>query len=444
MPGLQLQVRRCPCLRQRQTREGHTINRGSLSLNQFEASTLWQNSQFRAYMGSTAFTGAAQSMQQLLISWLLVGILLLSADQVGMIQAMIGLPGIVLLLWGGASADRTDARGLLIKVYGITWLFPAVLYVCVQADYLNIWSVAIFGLLMSTAIAFSSPAQQAILNRVSGKDVQRAVTAATAIGFGVQILGLLVAGQMEVVGVGNILIIQTLSLILGGLAIRKIAPSPPAPLGSKEPMLHIIYAGLQASHANKTIFNTLVINFISSVFNGGAFVTVLPFIVKRSYDGDAIGLATIMIVFFGGATISNIIQFKIMPLAMPGLWFLIMQFTRVLILGCLWLKPEWWLLMIVLFVWGLNMGVTTTLSRTIVQESARPEFLARILSVYSLGLLGSLPIGAVILGFLIEAFGTMNALIPAMISSLLLCVYGFFFTRVWRYRSPAFDEKAGG
>jgi hypothetical protein len=54
--------------------------------------SLWQNSQFKIYLGSTAFTGNATAMQQLLLSWLLVGILLLPADQVGMIQAVIGLP----------------------------------------------------------------------------------------------------------------------------------------------------------------------------------------------------------------------------------------------------------------------------------------------------------------------------------------------------------------
>jgi hypothetical protein len=71
-----------------------------------------------------------------------------------------------------------------------------------------------------------------------------------------------------------------------------------------------------------------------------------------------------------------------------------------------------------MFAWGLNMGLTTTLSRTIVQESAEPEFRARILSVYSLGLIGSAPIGAIVLGNIIEIFGTLEALIPAMLVSV--------------------------
>ncbi len=402
---------------------------------------LWQNAQFRAYLGSTAFSGTAMAMQQLLISWLLVGILLLPANQVGVIQAVIGLPGIVLLLLGGASADKTDPRRLLIQVYALAWLFPLVLIGFIEADMLNIWTVGLFGIAMSIVTSFTSPAQQAILNRVAGKDVQRAVTVATAIGMVVQVGGLLLAGQMEIVGVTNVLIIQAVSLVLGAFAVRMITAVEIPANANREPTLKIIAEGFRATYENKTILQTLIINFTSSIFNAGAFMTALPFIVKRAYDGDAFGLATVMIVFYTGATISNIIQFKIMPLARPGFWFLTMQLTRAVIVFLVWLQPGWWFLLAIMFVWGLNMGVTTNLSRAIVQESARPEYLARILSVYSLGLLGTMPIGALILGFVIDAFGTMNALVPAMVVSSILCAYGFVFTDVAKYRSPGFQTS---
>lgn len=402
--------------------------------------SLWQNQQFRVYLSSTAFTGTATAMQQLLLSWLLVGILLLPADQVGIIQAVIGLPGIVLMLWGGARADKADPRTLLVRVYAVAWLFPLALFGMNSIDQLNLWTVGVFGIAMSTAISFSNPAQQSILNRIAGKDVQRAVTAATAMGFIVQMLGLVLAGQMEIVGVGDVLLIQSASLILGAIAVTRITPLSAAPIANQESILSMMLAGFKSAHRNKTIMNMLIITFTSGIFNAGAFLTALPFIVKRAYDGDAWGLATIMVVFYAGATISNIIQFRIMPLERPGLWFLVMQFTRIFILLLVWIQPSWWLLMAVLFIWGLNMGVTTNLSRAIIQEASEPQYLARVLSVYSLSMLGSVPIGALIVGFIIEAFGTMNAMVPAMFVSAILCIYGFFFTKVGQYRSPAFDD----
>ena len=52
-------------------------------------------------------------------------------------------------------------------------------------------------------------------------------------------------------------------------------------------------------------------------------------------------------------------------------------------------------------------------------------------------MMGSAPVGALVLGLLIEAFGTLNALLPAVFVSLGLAVYGIFRTPLWRYQSPA-------
>jgi len=405
-------------------------------VNSKEDSSIWQNLEFRAYLGSTAFTGIAFAMQYLLISWLLIGVLLLPADRVGVLQAIMGLPGIFLMLWGGASADRADPRQLLVRVYLYAPLLPLFLIVVDQGGWLGVWTVTIWGLGMSVFGSFSSPAQQAVLNRVAGADVQKAISAATAIGFLVQMIGLTVAGQMELVGLTPVLIAQAICLIMGGLMIRRLAPQPPTKQGSEVTVWRGILKGLRETYKDRVVFNVLLINFISSIFNAGAFLTVLPYILKRIYDGDALLLATLMIVFYAGATISNVWMIRLMPFARPGRLFLLMQLSRIIILFLLWIQPAWWLVVLTIIGWGLNMGFTSTLARTIVQESAKPEYRGRVLSVFNLGLLGSIPIGALVLGIVIETFGTLNALIPAMMTSFILCAYGVIRTGIWNYQSP--------
>ncbi len=398
--------------------------------------SLWQNAQFRTYLASTAFTGTAMAIQQLLVSWLLVGILVLPGGQVGLVQALIGLPGILLMVLGGANADQIDPRSLLMRVYGAAWVFPLFLFTMVQLDALNIWTVSLFGVGMSTAIAYANPAQQALLNRTAGQDVQRGVTVATAATFIVQMFGLMISGQMETIGIEIVLVIQGASLILGALAVRGIAAAiaPSAPSGT--PTMQAIREGFKAAYDNRPVLHTLEITFLSGAFNYGAFTIVVPFVVKHVYAGDALGFATIMIIFYGGATVSNAIQYWIMPLARPGFWFLAMQATRAAILLVIWLQPSWWLLAVMMFIWGLNMGVTTNLSRAIVQEASAPDVLARLLSVLSLGVLGAMPIGAFLLGLVIQGFGELNALLPAIVVSVLLCLYGFLYTDLDSYTSP--------
>lgn len=403
--------------------------------------TIWQRPKFRTYMSSTGFSGMALAMQQLLLSWVLVGILELPADEVGLIQAVIGIPSVFLMLLGGARSDSQDPRRLLLLVYVVAPIFPLFLWLAEGADSLKtadlaIWSVMVWGLGVSIVQALSLPAQQAILNEISGREVQQGVTVATALGMIVQVVGLILAGQMERIGLGTVLIVQAISFAFAALAIRQL-PSLEIMAGQAGVSAwQQIRDGLRATMQDRVIKSVLGINFISSIFNAGSMMTVFPFIVKRVYEGDAFTLSLLMATFFGLAAISNAILLRFMPLARPGRLYLLFQLSRVVIIFLLYIKGDWWLLTLAVMLWGLNMGLTSNLARTIVQESAQPEYRGRILSVFTVTMMGSAPVGALVLGFLIEMFGTLNALLPAIFVSLVLAIYGSLRTPVWAYRSP--------
>ena len=396
---------------------------------------IWQNSEFKLYLGSTAFSGIAFAMQQLLLSWTLIGILEVPASQVGLIQAAAGIPGIFVMLLGGVRADDTDPRTLLIRVYLFAPVLPLFLITVVQLQQLSIQAVLLWALGMSFCVSYSSPAQQTILNRIASSSVQKAVSAATAVGFLVQIFGLGIAGTIDKFGLSPALAFQATCIGLGAFAVRRLHPQPPVIEKTESPFKNLA-DGFSEIYKQRDIMQTLIINFTSSVFNAGAFMTVFPFIVKEIYGGNAFLLSFLMVIFYAGATISNLLMIRVMPLVRPGRIFLIMQLSRMVILGLIWFQPVFWVFALACVGWGLNMGVTMTLARTIVQESAAAEFRARIMSVYSLGLLGSAPIGALILGSLIDSLGILNALIPAISISIGLFMYGIIFTNVYNYRSP--------
>ena len=374
-------------------------------------------------------------MQQLLLSWTLIGILEVPASQVGLIQAAAGIPGIFVMLLGGVRADDTDPRTLLIRVYLFAPVLPLFLIIVVQLQQLSIQAVLLWALGMSFCVSYSSPAQQTILNRIASSSVQKAVSAATAVGFLVQIVGLGIAGTIDKFGLSPALAFQATCVGLGAFAVRRLHPQPPVIQKTESPLKNLA-DGFREIYKQRDIMQTLIINFTSSVFNAGAFMTVFPFIVKEIYGGNAFLLSFLMVIFYAGATISNLLMIRVMPLVRPGRIFLIMQLSRMVILGLIWFEPVFWIFALACVGWGLNMGVTMTLARTIVQESATAEYRARIMSVYSLGLLGSAPIGALILGSLIDSLGILNALIPAISISIGLFVYGIIFTNVYNYRSP--------
>src|SRR5690606_2684553 len=139
-------------------------------------------------------------------------------------------------------------------------------------------------------------------------------------------------------------------------------------------------------------------NFLSSLFNAGAYVIAIPYIVKEVYLGDAAFYASVMIVFSAGSIGSNVLLLAFMPLLRPGRLFLLMQLTRVVILLVLFLQPSLWLFYLTMFAWGLNMGVTTTLVRTTVQELADPARRSQVLSVLLLSFMVTAPASSLLLG----------------------------------------------
>ncbi len=101
--------------------------------------SIWRSSQFRYYTASTSFVGFSFAMQTLLVSWLLIGVLHTPANRVGLAQAIIGIPGLFLMLWGGVSADRADPYSLMTRMYGFAVLPPLVLAAAIIGGGLSFW-----------------------------------------------------------------------------------------------------------------------------------------------------------------------------------------------------------------------------------------------------------------------------------------------------------------
>ena len=107
------------------------------------------------------------------------------------------------------------------------------------------------------------------------------------------------------------------------------------------------------------------------------------------------------------------------------------------------MQPSLWLFLLALVAWGTNMGITTTLVRTTVQELAPQAERAQILSILLLSFMVSSPISAILLGFLIEGTSPLTGLIPGMAISLLIFAIGSWKSGLWQYRSePSILNRA--
>ncbi len=374
---------------------------------------------------------AAISLQGFLLSWMLVGILELPGDQVGYGRALIEAPALFVLILGGLLADRVDGRSLLMRMHLVIGLPSVALAVCAAVDWLHFAAVLVWGFAIAGLQSAADPARQAMLSRVAIIDVQRTVTIMTIVTSLVGLLGVWIGGQLEAVGLIEVLTLQAALFAAGAIAVHRLPAMPVrAPLGRPD-----LLGGLRSAWRLPLIRNVIGLNFLSSLFNAGAYVVAVPFIVKEVYGGGAEFFANVIIVFTAGSIGSNIILLRFMPLTWPGRLFLVMQLTRVVILALLYVRPSLPIFYATILAWGLNMGVTTTLVRTTVQELAPESHRAQILSVLLLSFMVSAPISSMLLGNLIAGYDPLTALLPGIAISLVIFFVGVARSGLWRYRA---------
>ena len=371
------------------------------------------------------------SLQGFLFTWLLVGVLEVPPDQTGVARSLAEFPPLAILLIGGVLGDRFNGRSYLAVMHLLMCLPPLAIAMVFELGLLSYWWVVTFGVLMAGIQSLSDPVRQSTLARVARFDIQRAVTIMTIATSLVGIGGMYVGGQLERLGLASVLVIQSLTFLAGLVAVWRL-PSLP---GARSAQRLNIGAGLKAVMQMPLVRNVIGLNFLSSLFNAGAYIIVIPYIVKEVYLGGPETFALVLIIFTTGAIGSNVALLPFMPLRRPGRLFLILQLTRVAILYVIWLAPTLMLFYAALFVWGLNQGMTTTLARAIVQELAPPDEGARILSVLILSFMVSAPVSAILLGVLVERFDPMAGLLPGMAISLVIFGIGVIKSGLWSYRS---------
>ena len=381
------------------------------------------------------------SIQQLLVTWILVGVLDQSPEAVGLAQLIIGVPALLFMLWGGVIGDRVDGRTLLFQSHLLSAIPPLILALAVYVDHLGFWVLIATALIANLLNSASNPARNTILNSVAGNRLQYAISLSTGIGSLATMLGTRIAGEIDNFGLIQVLLLQSACFGLGGLFVlglkkNSAVSTPPDPLETKPSMIEVIQEGLNYTWRFKLARDLVGLNFFSSFFNAGAWMIAIPFIINRIYAGDALLLANMTVVFYFGSLVANFGLLRFMPLLRPGRLYLIMQVSRILVLLLIWVQPTLTWLWVASAYWGFNMGVTTTMSRVMIQEIAEPEFRARLMSVFTLGLMSATPMGSLVLGLVIGQFGELNALIPGMLASAVIFWYGLKHSSIWQYQSP--------
>ena len=381
-------------------------------------------------------------IQVVLYPWLVAVVLHESPTLVGIAQMAPQLPILALILFGGWLGDRLDQRRLLIVLNACMAIPPLLVATLMYNGYFNYTLLIAWAMLGGTFAAFVQPTRDALLNRVAGADIQRMVVLTTGVQFGVQILGFAIGSSADKLGPIPLLLTMALSMLAAAWATSRIPILPPMPAPKEESPVAAILDGLRQAWRDPHIRPAIIQTFSVGLFFAGAYMVLLPLMIRDLYQGSSAHIAGTFAANMAGTVTVVYVMMRIGRVARPGRLLLIAAALSSLVLSLLLFDLPLPGFYAVIYCWGLCGGVGMTMSRSIVQEAALESHRARIMSVYSLGLMGGMPIGSATLGVVADIVGVRSAVVVPVVGMLCILIYLRLRSKLWYVTSTPREVMA--
>ena len=392
------------------------------------------NAGLRWYLTSTACFLVPGGIQMVLFPWLVAVYLHETPARVGLAQMAGQLPMLLLILWGGLVGDRFDQRRLLIGLHLGMMTPPLAMAALVGADLIVYEVLLAWAFIGGCFGAFAQPARDALLNRVAGRDIQRVVTLAIGVQFGVQVLGFAVGSLADAVGPAPLLLVQSLFMLGAALAASRVPRLPPQPPRPRRHPLREIGEGLGMAWRSDAIRPAILLTFAVGLFFAGTYMVVLPLMVRDLYGGSAGGIALAFAANMLGTCTTIFLLMRRGGVDRPGRALVLGATLSSCILLTLHLELPVWGFYLAVYLWGMCGGISMTMSRSIVQEASPESHRARLMSVYSLGMMGGMPLGSLLLGWCVEHLGARDAVLIPVVGMLTVLLLLVVRSPIWNIR----------
>ncbi len=384
-------------------------------------------SQYQWYMSGQGLFFFAGGIQFVLVQWLITFYLREPPEVVGIAMMIIQLPQLIFALIGGLFADRKELRQHLIRLQMFTLLPPIALSLVILADQTTTWIIVFISFFGGSVMTLIQPARDALLTKVARHDdvpIQRAVTFANGLQFGMQMLGISLVARADLIGPIPLLATQLVIFSCAIYTTFQLSPTQPHPRPRSEKKLSLVSEfreGFEIAFGSAVLRPVIAWSSIMSLVNMGVFLVTLPLIVREVYDGDSLALSMMLACFFGGVTISSMMLSRFPQFPFPGRVMLVSAIGAISAMYLIHFELPIFLFFGMILVWGITGGVSMSMSRSLLQQAAPDSHRARILSISMLTQFGMSPVAAFAAGYLVRAFGPLDAI--AVSATAGVCVW---------------------
>ncbi len=357
---------------------------------------------FRLYFFGQLVSLSGTWMQSVAQGWLVLQLTGSSLD-LGIAIALQYLPMLIFGSYGGLVADRSDKRRILYITQSGAGLVAVALGVMVSTHHVTLWLVYVLGLALGVANMFDVPARQAFMQQMVGRDlITNAVSLNGVLMNAGRMIGpAIAAGVIALVGDAACFYVNAVTFLAVLVALKAMKGSEFLPMATVAREPGQLRLGLRYVRDNPLLRNVLVAVALVGTFAFN-FTTTLPMLAHTTFHQKTAGHYGLLMGAMGlGAVIGGLyVAHRSRPtsrllivLAVGfGFFMTLVAFAPSLLWAEIALIPTG----------AFSIAFVSTANATL-QLNSSQQMRGRVMSLHATAFLGSTPIGAPIVGLVIEA-----------------------------------------
>jgi MFS family permease len=367
---------------------------------------------FQLFFGGQLISLIGTWMQNTAQSWLVYR-LTGSSVLLGGIGFASQIPVLLLSPLAGIVADRFSRRHVVIATQTASMLLAFTLAALTLTGKVHVWHVFVLAALLGVVNSFDIPARQSFIVDMVGKPhLMNAIALNSSMFNASRIVGPAIAGVLVAyIGEGWCFFVNGVSyiaVIIGLILIRVSRHELVTQLGS--PLAHLI-EGFRFVMRNTPIHALLVLLGVMSL-TGMPYTVLMPIFADRVLHGGVRALGWLMGASGLGALAGALLLASRQNLKGLGRWVAVAATGFGAGLLAFSFSRNLWLSGAILVFIGFSTMIQTGSSNTLIQSMVPDELRGRVMSLYSMMLMGMAPIGSLMAG---AAAGKLGA--PATVAA---------------------------
>jgi MFS family permease len=387
---------------------------------------------FQLFFGGQLISVIGTWMQNVAQPWLvykMTGSMVL----LGGISFCSQIPIFLLSPLGGIVADRYPRQRIVIATQAASMVLALILAALTLSGTVHIWHIFVLSALLGTVNAFDVPARQSFIVEMVGRpDLMNAIALNSSMFNASSVVGPAIAGILVAwIGEGWCFFANGVSYIavIAGLLMMRVAPHQ-RPVSNGSPVENII-EGFRFVFANRPIHALLMLLGIASV-TGKPFTVLMPVFADRILHGGPKALGLLTGSAGVGALCAALLLASRQTLKGLSVWIAGASTAFGIALIIFGFSRTYWFSAAMLVAVGFSLMLQMGSANTLIQSMVPDQLRGRVMSVYSMMILGMAPFGGLLAGLVADRVGAPVTV--AIGGAVCLVTAGIFWSQLAEIR----------